>query len=80
MLEEQDYRAKLDKAGFGAIDLEPTRIYQIEDAQVFLVDKGIDIEAIAADDVNGKFMSAFVRARSPLEGEQDNESQGGSLK
>ena len=65
MLEEQDYRTKLVKAGFEAIDLEPTRIYTVEDAQAFLADKGIDIEAIAAD-INGKFMSAFVRTRKPL--------------
>ena len=65
VLEEQDYRTKLVKAGFEAIDLEPTRIYTVEDAQAFLADKGIDIEAIAAD-INGKFMSAFVRARKPL--------------
>ena len=65
VLEEQDYRTKLVKAGFEAINLEPTRIYKVEDAQAFLADKGIDIEAIAAD-INGKFMSAFVRARKPL--------------
>jgi arsenite methyltransferase len=64
-LEEGDYRAKLDKAGFEAIDVEPTRIYRTEDAREFLDREGIDAAAIAPS-VDGKFMSAFVRARKPL--------------
>src|SRR5215831_2667974 len=63
-LEEGEYRAKLAKAGFENIDLEPTRIYRTEDARDFLADKGIDADAIAPQ-VDGKFMSAFVRARKP---------------
>ena len=63
-LSETDYRDKLAKAGFEAIDLEPTRIYQAEDARDFLAGAGIDAEAVAAE-VDGKFMSAFVRARKP---------------
>jgi ubiquinone/menaquinone biosynthesis C-methylase UbiE len=63
-LEEQEYRDKLAKAGFGAIDVEPTRVYKAEDAREFLARAGLDVEAIAPQ-VNGKFMSAFVRARKP---------------
>ncbi len=63
-LEDADYRAKLAKAGFEAIELEPTRIYRAEDARDFLARAGMDAEAIAAQ-VDGKFMSAFVRARKP---------------
>ena len=63
-LEESDYRAKLAKAGFEAVDVEPTRIYKVEDAQSFLDRAGLDAAAIAPH-VDGKFMSAFVRARKP---------------
>ena len=63
-LEEDEYRAKLAKAGFEAIDVEPTRIYRVEDAREFLDREGIDAAAIAPM-VDGKFMSAFVRARKP---------------
>lgn len=63
-LRDSDYRAKLAGAGFEDIDLEPTRVYQIEDARQFLAGQGIDVDAIAAE-VDGKFMSAFVRARKP---------------
>ncbi len=63
-LEEQEYRDKLAKAGFGAIDVEPTRVYKAEDAREFLARAGLDVEAIAPQ-VDGKFMSAFVRARKP---------------
>src|SRR5437660_5955840 len=62
-LEEQEYREKLAKAGFEAIDLEPTRVYRAEDARDFLAGSGIDV-ALAAE-VDGTFMSAFVRARKP---------------
>jgi arsenite methyltransferase len=64
-LEEGEYRAKLVKAGFEAVDVEPTRIYRTEDAREFLDREGIDAAAIAPS-VDGKFMSAFVRARKPL--------------
>jgi arsenite methyltransferase len=64
-LGEQEYRDKLAKAGFAAIDVEPTRVYRMEDAQEFLAGAGLDAVAIAPQ-VDGKFMSAFVRARKPL--------------
>jgi len=66
-LEHDEYRAKLAKAGFEGIDLEPTRVYRVEDAREFLAKSGIDGDAIAPQ-VDGKFMSAFVRARKPLAG------------
>lgn len=61
-LEETEYREKLAAAGFTSIDVEPTRVYRTEDALSFLLDKGIDVAAIGPL-VDGKFMSAFVRAR-----------------
>jgi hypothetical protein len=60
--DENDYRARLATAGIEAIEIEPTRIYDIGDARGFLAGKGIDADAIAGQ-VEGKFMSAFVRAR-----------------
>jgi SAM-dependent methyltransferase len=63
-LEESEYRSKLARAGFESIDLEPTRIYRIEDARDFLAGAGLNIDAIAPQ-VDGKFISAFVRARKP---------------
>jgi arsenite methyltransferase len=60
-LEEAEYRDKLSQAGFEAIDLEPTRIYRAQDAADFLAGAGLDADAIAPL-VDGKFMSAFVRA------------------
>jgi SAM-dependent methyltransferase len=61
-LEESEYRAKLAKAGFESIEVEPTRVYRTEDAREFLDREGIDAETIAPI-VDGKFMSAFIRAR-----------------
>jgi arsenite methyltransferase len=63
-LEENEYRAKLASAGFEAIGIEPTRIYRIEDAREFLSGQNVDVDAIAPQ-VDGKFMSAFVRALKP---------------
>jgi arsenite methyltransferase len=63
-LEESEYRTKLEAAGFEAVEIEPTRVYRMEDARQFLQGSGIDAEAIASQ-VDGKFMSAFVRARKP---------------
>jgi SAM-dependent methyltransferase len=63
-LEENEYRAKLLSAGFDSIEIEPTRIYRIEDAREFLSGQNIDVDAIAPQ-VDGKFMSAFVRAVKP---------------
>jgi hypothetical protein len=63
-LEEMDYVKRLAKAGFDAIDVEATRVYSIEDARQFLAGEGLDVDAIALQ-VEGRFMSAFVRATKP---------------
>jgi SAM-dependent methyltransferase len=60
-LEDSQYAAKLAKAGFERIEMEPTRVYDIEDARTFLRGQGVDVDAIAPQ-VEGKFMSAFIRA------------------
>ena len=64
-LQETEYREKLAAAGFESIEVEPTRIYRVEDAREFLSAAGIDVDAIAPE-VDEKFMSAFVRAVKPL--------------
>ena len=64
-LEEQEYRTKLMQAGFTDIEVEPTRIYRVEEARDLLSGSGIDVDAIAPQ-VGGKFMSAFVRAHKPV--------------
>ena len=63
-LGDDEYRSKLSAAGFERIDIEPTRIYRAEDAREFLSAEGVDVDAIAPQ-VDGKFMSAFVRAVKP---------------
>ena len=63
-LEQGEYRAKLASAGFEQIGIEPTRIYRVEDARAFLSAEGIDVDALAPQ-VEGRFMSAFVRAVKP---------------
>jgi len=63
-LTDVDYRDKLQTAGFEAIEIEPTRIYNIADAREFLGAAGLDVNTIASQ-VEGKFISAFVRAQKP---------------
>lgn len=63
-LDEKEYREKLAAAGFEQIEIEPTRVYRVEDAREFLAEKGLDVEALAKE-VDGKFLSAFVRAVKP---------------
>jgi SAM-dependent methyltransferase len=63
-LKDDEYVAKLTKAGFNSVEIEPTRVYNIEDARAFLSTEGVDVDAIAAE-VEGKFISAFVRATKP---------------
>jgi SAM-dependent methyltransferase len=67
-LEESAYRDKLVKAGFREIEIVPTRVYRAEDAKEFLAGAGLNVEALAPQ-MDGKFMSAFIRARKPLESE-----------
>ena len=66
-LDETEYREKLTAAGFAQIEIEPTRIYRVEDAREFLSAEGVDVDAIAPQ-VDEKFMSAFVRAVKPSRG------------
>lgn len=63
-LEENEYRQKLEEAGFEAIGIEPTRIYRLDDAREFLAGRGIDVERVARE-VDGRFMAAFIRAVKP---------------
>jgi ubiquinone/menaquinone biosynthesis C-methylase UbiE len=63
-LKDYDYVAKLARAGFEEIDVEPTRVYDVEDARAFLGEKGVDVDKVASQ-VQGKIMSAFVRATKP---------------
>ena len=67
-LEDDEYRAKLAASGFEQIDIEPTRIYRVEDAREFLVGKGLDVD-VMAQSVDRKFMSAFIRAVKPKQGD-----------
>ena len=60
-LDENEYREKLTGVGFEQISIEPTRVYRVEDAREFLSAAGVDVDAIAPQ-VDGKFMSGFVRA------------------
>ena len=64
-LDESDYRAKLARVGFEAIELEPTRVYRLEDARELLAGAGLDADAIVRH-ADGQVMSAFVRARKPV--------------
>ena len=63
-LEESAYVGKLTTAGFEEVSLEPTRVYNVEDARQFLTEAGVDVDAIAPQ-VNEKFFSAFIRANKP---------------
>ena len=64
-LSDADYTSKLRAAGFGDIDIEVTRVYGSDDARAFLVGEGLDVEALA-NEIDGKFVSAFVRAVKPV--------------
>jgi len=64
-LSEDEYGAKLRAAGFDAIGVEPWRIYRVEDARDFLAGAGLDADALAPH-VDGKFASAFIRARKAV--------------
>jgi SAM-dependent methyltransferase len=66
-LRDEEYRDKLINAGFQSVGIEPTRVYAIEDAREFLAGKGVDVDALAPQ-VEGKFMSAFIRAVKPAAG------------
>jgi len=63
-LDENEYRSKLAAAGFQQVDIEPTRIYHVEDASELLKAKGVDLDGMAAE-IDGKLMSAFVKGVKP---------------
>ena len=63
-LSETDYRAKLAAAGFGGIEMEVTRVYGVDEAAAFLAGQGFDVDA-AAKEVDGRIVSAFIRATKP---------------
>src|SRR5437773_5270515 len=63
-LEETEYASKLSSAGFADVEVEPWRIYKIDDARAFLMESGVDVDRMAAQ-VEDRFASAFVRARKP---------------
>jgi len=64
-LGDEEYRTRLTRAGFEAVEIEPTRIYRAADAQAFLADAGLSIDGLP-EQVDRTFMSAFVRAQKPL--------------
>src|SRR5690349_21054750 len=63
-LRDDDYATKLRHVGLESVEVEPARIYNTEDARTFLRAEGVDVDAIAAE-VEGKFISAFIRAQKP---------------
>jgi arsenite methyltransferase len=63
-LEESEFKRLLTEVGFEDPEVEPTRIYQVDDARAFLAESGLDVDAVAPH-IDGRFMSAFVRARKP---------------
>lgn len=64
-LTEDEYRRLLGEAGFEAIDIEPTRIYKADEVRAVLSDYGIDADA-EGETLDGRLMSAFIRARKPM--------------
>jgi SAM-dependent methyltransferase len=66
-LGDYEYVAKLAKAGFEGIDIVTTRVYSIEDARTFLAAEGLDVDALARD-MDGTFISGFIRATKPTAG------------
>jgi SAM-dependent methyltransferase len=63
-LEETEYASRLKAAGFEEVEVEPWRVYQLDDARAFLADSGVDVDRVAPE-VEGRIVSAFVRARKP---------------
>ena len=66
-LSDDEYEAKLVGAGFENVGIEPTRVYSIEDARSFLAGRGLNVDTLIKE-VEGKFISAFVRASKPVTG------------
>ena len=76
-LHENDYKAFLTDAGFESIDVEPWRVYAVEDARQFLTDSGLDVNTLASE-VDGKVASAFIRATKPQPAAQPGQDCCGS--
>jgi SAM-dependent methyltransferase len=66
-LEEREYVSKLAAAGFQDVEVEPWRVYKLDDARAFLAEGGLNVDALV-DDVEGRFASAFIRATKPAAG------------
>jgi len=78
-LDEADYRAKLAAAGFDHVDIEPTRVYKADDAREFLASAGLDPNTIAPH-IDGKFLSAFIRAAKPTRAGENAASTAGTAR
>jgi arsenite methyltransferase len=65
-LKDSEYDSKLRAAGFESVDIEPARVYTIDNARQFLTAQRIDVDAIAPA-IDGKFKSALIRALKPSE-------------
>jgi ubiquinone/menaquinone biosynthesis C-methylase UbiE len=65
-LEENEFKVLLKDAGFVKASIEPTRVYQVEDARMFLEEAGLDVDAFTQQ-IDGRFMAAFVRASKPVQ-------------
>ena len=63
-LGEEEFATKLKAAGFEGVEIEPWRVYDVDDARAFLSEAGVDVDALAPA-VKDRFVSAFVRARKP---------------
>lgn len=63
-LEVDEFERLLVQAGFQDPSLEPTRVYEPADARAVLEEAGVDVDALA-ESVDGRILSAFVRARKP---------------
>ena len=63
-LEESEFKALLGAAGFVDVEIEPTRVYRVDDARAFLEGAGLNVDTVATA-IDGRFMGAFVRGRKP---------------
>ena len=61
---EQEFKTLLTETGFTGVDIEPTRIYRVDDAREFLKSAGLDVDLVARE-IDGRFMGAFVRGNKP---------------
>lgn len=77
-LEESEFRRLLTEAGFEEVEIEPTRVYAMDDARAFLTGSGVDVDALAPE-IEGRFVSAFVRARKPLASASASEAPDGTV-